>query len=282
MRPKVICAKNHEANGSEYMGVSTMKLTQLFFASVSFLLLLVLSEGTFNAKAQDLPPIVPAINRELDRAGQITVSNAEQAAPVAAVAVLRLSQRAYGAGFLTLKNVSDKSILTLRGVWEISTSEGGTLRHGWNFGGATAQLTGGIKPGQEVKLPVAGPPNYAIDSPHKITKLSVLITGVVFKDRTYWGEDGYQIYMNYTRDVKNMLLVAEKVRERFEKLPPQVLVDQLTDPQSIRSGRSSELFPDMMYRLVFPSLLLDEHNSLRPDAMQRLDKMIISLSGWIR
>ncbi len=257
--------------------------------SIFFLLLFALSVGTLEVMAMSLwvspqepppplPPIIPAIKRVPGNGRQITVSNAEQGAPVEASATLRLSQRTYGDGFLTLKNVSGRSILALRGVWEISTSEGGVIKDGWTFGAAIHLVNGGLRPGEEAKLPVAGPPNFTVDPPHKITKLSVKVTGVVFQDRTYWGEDGYLVYQKIEQDRKNMLIVAERLRQSCQT-SPQAVVKQLNDPQSTRTLGTKALFPSMRYRIMFRDTLLDENNSLRSDVIQRLDRVIAALKG---
>lgn len=256
------------------------------------LFLILLSVGTLEAMAMSswvspqeppppLPPIIPAIKRVAGNGHEIheiKVSNVEQGAPVKASATLRLSQRAYGDGFLTLKNVSGRPILMLGGVWEISTSEGGVIRDGWTFGAAIHLLNGGLRPGEEVKLPVAGPPNFIVDPPHRITEFSVKVTGVVFQDRTYWGEDGYLVYRKMEQDRKNMLIVAERLRQSCQTSPQEV-IKQLNDPQSTRALGAKALFPDLGYRIMFRETLVDENNSLRSDVIQRLDRIIAALKG---
>jgi hypothetical protein len=111
--------------------------------------------------------IIPAIEREPGRGVEITVTNSWQRnSPIQASATIRVSDNAYWSGFLSLKNINDKPVLGIRGCWEITTSQGGALRDCWSFGGPTSLVNGGAKKGEEIKVPVAGSPNYIVNKPH--------------------------------------------------------------------------------------------------------------------
>ncbi len=223
--------------------------------------------------------IIPAIEREPGRGVEITVSNAAQNnSPIEASAIIRVSENAYGSGFLTLKNISGKPVLGLRGCWEITTSEGGIVRDYWNFGGGTSLVTGGIKNGDRAKLPVSGPPNYTVNKPHRITSIVIRITGVAFDGKTWWGDDGYHVYQKIQTDADHLRDVAEKVRNMMDNTSTETIVKELTDdPTNRRAARINPVFTDIRTQFIFKSYLLHEDNSLREDAKARLDKLVSML-----
>lgn len=221
--------------------------------------------------------IVPAIDREPGRGVEIAVSNAAQRnSPIQASATIRVSENAYGAGFLTLKNINNKSVIGIRGCWEITTSEGGRLKDSWDVGGPTSLVNGGVKQGEEIKVPVAGPPGDSVNRPHKITGITIRITGVSFSDKTWWGDDGYDVYRKIQADAEHLLAMAEKVRGLMDTTSAEAFVGMLTTASN-RPARGAPVFTDLRTRLLFKLYLLDEQNALRPDARARLDKVIAIL-----
>lgn len=247
-----------------------VKLNSHFIAFM--LLLAVASLVGFDVAAQNLPPIIPAINRESGVTRQIKVSNANQNSPIEASAQLRLGQRSYGDGLLKLKNSSDKPILAFTGEWRIHISEGSYLTEGWDYGGGASIIKGGLKLGEDITLPVAGPTNFVVGEPHRIANLSIRITGVVFQDFSRWGQESGRVYHKLERDVGEMRMVAERVRMAYEKSSPQEIAAQLM------AENSSWLIPDNKYRILFRYHLLNENKSLRPDTMQRLENILAKLN----
>ncbi|MCI0525020.1 MAG: hypothetical protein L0Y75_07120, partial [Acidobacteria bacterium] len=251
-----------------------MNLTRIFSVKAALCLLLLLPSLLSTGLAQE---IVPAIEREPGRGVEITVTNSGQRnSPIQASATIRASDNAYGAGFLSLKNINNKPVLGIRGCWEITTSQGGVLKDFWSFGGPTSLANGGTKQGEEIKVPVAGPPNYSVNKPHRITGITIRITGACFNDKTWWGDDGYALYQKIESGVEELRATAEKVRSLMDTTSPEVFVNLLTTAPN-RPARGTQLFTDLRTRLLFKLYLLDEQNALRPDARTRLDKVIAAL-----
>ncbi len=233
--------------------------------------LLVATVFSFKAHSQKLPPIKSAIDRESGETREIKVSNSGQNAPIKATAQLRLGQQAYGDGLLQLKNVSAKPVLAFKGAWKIHISDGSILTDGWHYGGASSVVKGGLILGEHVTLPVTGPPNLTVKPPHRIVKISIWITGVVFNDLTRWGDDAGEVYHRLERDVEEMRQVAERLLAACQKSSPQEFGAQL----AIERGNS--LLPDMKYRMLFQHYLLDDAKLMRHDAMQRLETLLPKL-----
>ncbi len=228
-------------------------------------------------QAQDLPPMTPAIDREGGQGHVVTASNAAQEAPVRAQVEVLLGKRTYGDGFMTLTNVSDDPILAVRGVWEFGVRDGGFVPRGWNFGGASFIPKGGWKPGEEVTVPILAPPGFIVGEPHELHHVAVRITGVVFIDGSRWGEEGDLVYSRLEREIAEMRVIAERLREGCQRLPAQMIADQLSATQTTGGSGLYGLFPGMRYRILFRKMLLDEQGMLRSDAVDVLNRVIAAL-----
>ncbi|MGE0884066.1 MAG: hypothetical protein AB7P14_11015 [Blastocatellales bacterium] len=234
-------------------------------------LLTSLTFTSFSAIAQNLPPIKPAIEREPGESKLVKVSNFKQSAPILATAKVHLGRQTYGDGLLRLKNVADKPVLAFKGIWKIYISDGSTLTNGWSYGGATSLVRGGMNPGDDVTLPVSGPSSLTVNGRHRITGISISITGVVFNDFTRWGEEAGEVYHKLDRDVEEMKYVVERLLAECQKSSLQDFGDKL----ALDSGNS--LLPDMKYRMLFQNYLLDEAKTLRFDAVQKLETLLSTL-----
>jgi len=221
--------------------------------------------------AQDLPPIKEAV--ESERSVSVGVSNSKQGAPILATARLQMSQRAYGNGKLVFKNISQKSVVAFRGVWEINLDNNEVVRNGWNYGGASSVAKGGVVPGEGASFPVAGPPTFSADESAKINRIGLKITGVVYRDGTYWGEEGSAVLSRLKTDIKNHLIVAEKVRAACLKTSVQEFAVQLNNT------KATELIPDTTYRMLMQHMFYKD-GALRPDVLQILDNYIEALKSW--
>lgn len=254
-----------------------MRSVPLRFMVTSLLVLFALWGASIELKAQDLPPMTPAIDREGGRGHIVTASNAAQEAPVKARVEVRLGRRTYGDGFMTLTNVSDAPILAVRGVWEFGVRDGGFVPRGWNFGGASFIPKGGWKPGEDVTVPILAPPGFVVSEPHELQHVAVRITGVVFIDGSRWGEEGDLVYSRLEREIAEMRVVAERLREGCQRLPAQMIADQLSTTQAVSGSGLYGLFPSMRYRILFRKMLLDEQGMLRSDAVDVLNHVIAAL-----
>lgn len=223
------------------------------------------------SSAQTLPPLKQALEQEGNRAVYTRVTNAKQGGPIFVSARLQVSQRAYGSGLLYLKNVSPKAVVALRGVWEINLGNGEVRRNGWYFGGPGLYAKGGLAAGADATLPVSGPPNYTADDSTHIERVSLRITGVVYRDGSHWGEEAENVLSKLQTDKKNMLTAAEKIRAACLNSSTQIVIDQLN------SGKPTELIPDTPYRLFFRNVFFDKSGAARPEAMQLLDNLIANL-----
>lgn|GEM_PF-2725166 len=240
-----------------------------------------------NAMAQDsppnLPPIIPAIERESE-VRQVRVSNSGQGAPVLVSARMHISDSAYGKGYIKMKNTGDKDILAFKGAWVITTSEGQETRDHWNFGGSSALWVGSFTPGEEVYFPIPGPPNLTAQAPQKIVRFSVLITGILFTDRTWWGDDGYGVYENVRNDGKITLKIAKRLRNAYENISPQGFDHRASEViiKKTLEDMGEPVYTSPLYQATFRPLLFNRQNVMRPDAMAKLDRVISSLKTFLR
>jgi hypothetical protein len=240
-----------------------------------------------NAIAQDsppnLPPIIPAIQRE-SVIREVRASNSNQGAPVRVSARMQVSDRAYGNGYLKMRNVGNKEIIAFRGAWVITTSEGGVIRDHWNFGASSSLWISNFSPGEEARFPIPGPPNLTVQAPQKIARFSVIITGILFADRTWWGDDGYAVYENVRNDGKISLKIAKRLRAACQQTSPEKFDQQASESviKKALEDMGEPAYASPLYQGTFQRLIFDRQNAMRPDAMANLDRVISSLKTFLR
>ncbi|MCI0560532.1 MAG: hypothetical protein MN733_18755 [Nitrososphaera sp.] len=219
----------------------------------------------------------PQRNQAGERMGPARISNSWQGGPIEATALISIGNQSYSAGTLTITNVSDKPVVAIKGAWQISTSEGGTVRHAWDFGGPLSLFSAdkGMIKRRSFNLPFNAPPNLVVDSSHRITNASIVILGVVFSDRTWWGDEGYDVYRNLLTEIQTVLSGVRKIREECANSTSDTMSRKISDLESVA------YFPRKLYRIPMKNYLIDLQGNLRADAIQRLDKMIASLSSFL-
>ncbi|MGH9763387.1 MAG: hypothetical protein ACREDR_27730, partial [Blastocatellia bacterium] len=208
----------------------------------------------------------------------VHVSNkAQLGAPVAIAADLRVGDHTYGGGELRVTNAGDKPILTLRGAWIITLSSGRVTEQRWNVGGVTSIWFGGRNPGAEDEIPVAGPPNNITSGQETIKHVKAQLKGVVFADRTYWGDEGTTVMQDLRTEAQAFLMVAVKVREMYQGSKSNELVRQMVTPSS---DPAAGIFPNAKYSSTF-RLTLMKNGVLRADAGQWMDRIVESLKQFL-
>lgn len=228
-------------------------------------------------RPKTLPPIPgPVIEKIAANAKwQINVTNAGTGQPIEVHARLYQSAHAYGSGLMKLRNVSNKNVLAFRGEWVVKSAQGAMLKDGWKFGNAIGVFwhEAAVTPGKEVELPIGGPVAEIFGAPDRIQAITVRVTGVVFSDKSHWGEDGYNRYESILQDAKSWAVLFERVKEFCRNQRPEAVAGELIKP-------APGIFFDAKHKAFFKWLLLDKQNQLRPDGMQKLDSMSESLKAF--
>lgn len=229
------------------------------------------------AKSSALPPIpAPAINNVPANAKWLVkVTNRGSDEPLEVSSKLYQSSHAFGGGLLKMRNVSGKKIIAFRGEWIVRSTQDKLYKEGWNYGNGTALfLKDALFPsGTERELPVGGPIAEIFPAPDKIRDISVRITGVVFADRTHWGEDGYRKFEKVLNEVNSWTIVTKRVKEACSQRQPEEMVRILTTS-------SPNIFVHGDYQQFFRRLLLEGDKYLRPDTMQKIDRMLELLNSF--
>lgn len=254
----------------------SLRLT--FYVNVALIFGMV-SLFVYEIRGQALPK--PAITKV--RASQkLLINNAGSGEPVELVSELLVSNRAYGSRFLTMKNTSNKPILALRGEFIITSQSGAIVRNGWKFGGGTSVVGGGIALLGERKIPISGPSQELFEAPDKIRNIRLKTTGVVFADKSYWGNDGYAMYQMVSSDVKNLLLVSTQVRRAIDEMAAEEFVQQIRIPVTADKKPHPKLsLLDEGSRMNFEMLLVDPQTSgLRVGAREKMDTAISRLKTF--
>lgn len=234
-----------------------------------------LSMQTFTVSAQEtqLPPISRAIDRETGPTRTVEVTNETQNAPVLIGGSLTLGTRSYGQGYITLKNTSDRPIVAFRGAWEVLRDNKTSVRHHWDVGGPTLVFNGGMQPGDVISFPIPGPATEDADHGQQLVDVSPLITGVVFFDKSTWGLEGESLRGKLIRDQKVFVSIAEQLRQASYQLSPREFASRAM-ARDFTAPNSSAFFPDIHTQMMFNNIILDDDQTLRRDAAERLDRVI--------
>jgi hypothetical protein len=223
-----------------------------------------------------LPPLPPPLITTISEGKrQITIRNSPRE-PVRAVAQIEVIDNVYGNGLLKFTNVSGKNLAALSGEFVITTETGDVLRDGWSL--SSFRSRGFTAVGSSLEFPVAGPIRPVVDPPHKIARIGVRITGVVYDDRSYWGTEGLSMAQKMALDAKNTLLLAEKIRTECLQMSKEELEREfarsLTDSVLLSEWQGGRFDLDYRNHRLFRRALLDENNLLKPDYLQILDGII--------
>ncbi len=217
----------------------------------------------------------PYINSVVQGKRQLTVRNTRRE-PVRLTATIEVSDTAFGNGFLTINQISSKGIAALKGEFFITTNNGDIIRDGWSFsyGGKVYAR------GEEWKVPVGGPINPIVYSPHRIANIGIRVTGVVFDDKSYWGDEGLVVSQKASVTAKNLGMMAAKIKAECLQMTIQEVTSELSrivpNPIVHSEWKNGRFDLDPVSYIRFSRLLLDQNKNLKGDYMQKLDSLIES------
>lgn len=220
-------------------------------------------------------PLVPPSLRDEPRTPTSILFAADPDCPVSASGMVALGQTTSGEGSLVLKNVSGKPIAAISGTFSYDTTRG-PVSYPWHesfLGSIAGSLTGPRRyfaPGEESSVPLV-PLNITTGN-DRIKDATVSVTGVLYADGTVWGEKGEAVRKRFLdQAAASRYDLDYKILAAYNRLTPQEF------EQEIKSGpiRIGQVWLNQLLQKG----LLDEKGRLRPDALDRLRKMIANLEN---
>lgn len=238
----------------------------------------VIAMAAMCASAQALPqqstrPPVPPPLREEIRTPTPIVSRSAPDCPVMASGQVALGQTTSGQGLLALKNVSGKPIAAISGMIRYETT-GGFISYPWyqSFLGSIAGSLRGPRryftPGEETSVPMI--PLNVTQTTENVRNVTVSVMGVLFADGTVWGTQGETVRKRFLdQATASRYDLQYKVLPVCKRLAPRALEQEIKEGP-IKIGQR------WLNRLLQKGLL-NQEGQLRPDALERLKKMIANL-----
>ena len=221
-----------------------------------------------------LPPIPPPFITTISEGKRkITIRNLRRD-PIQIVAEIEVAENAYGNGTMKFANVSGKRIAAFRGEFGIITDSGDLVKDGWTFSFSSVFT----EEGEKWEIPVAGPIRPIVDSPRKLARITVSITGVVYDDRSYWGPEGLTVLQKTSLKAKNRRLLAEKISNESLQMSNEEILAEFSRPAptSVIQGEwnTGRFDLDPFSYSFFRTRLIDSANLLKPAFRQTLNDII--------
>ncbi len=218
---------------------------------------------------QALPGPVPPPLRDEQRAKVQIVSASAAGSPIHASGYVMLGPTTSGEGLLTLKNVGNKPVISIRGFISYQTSAG-SKSFPWTMGfdGRVLGSKRYFASGESASVP---PFQINVTKPpHKVYGVEAMVTGVLFSDGTTWGPAGESLKKRFLdRVAADRFDLEQKVLPVFEQFSRE---DCEREIKNGIIGRGNSWLNGFLKKA-----LLDQNGNLVPDAHQRLKNILANM-----
>lgn len=231
---------------------------------------LCLACGYVSAQQAKPGPVPPPL-RDEPRVKVEIISASGAGSPIHASGYVMLGKTTSGEGLLTLKNVSTKPVVSIRGFISYQTSAGSkTFPWSMNFLGPIFSSKRYLDVGAQSSVPPFQ--INVVPSNERVYGVEAGVTGVLFSDGTTWGQAGETLKRRFLDKVAvHRFDLEQKVLPVFENFSHEVCEREIKNG-IIGSG-------NQWLNHFLQKVLLDTNGRLIPDAREKLKQILANMQN---